>query len=68
MDPKCYNMYPCKGGSETLEVDKWRRGDMMVEHREMQLEVKDCQRLRGQKETKKDSSTVLRGSLVLLTC
>ena len=36
-------MYPCKRGSETLEVDKWRRGDVMVEQREMQLEVKESQ-------------------------
>ena len=43
MDPKYYNMYPCKRGSETLEVDKWRRGDVMVEQREMQLEVKESQ-------------------------
>ena len=43
MDPKYYNMYPCKRGSETLEVDKWRRGDVMVEQRQMQLEVKESQ-------------------------
>ena len=36
-------MYPYKTGSETLEVDKWRRGDVMVEQREMQLEVKESQ-------------------------
>ena len=43
MDPKCYNMYPCKRGSGTLEADKWKRGDVMVEQREMQLEVKESQ-------------------------
>ena len=36
-------MYPCKRGSETLEVDKWRRGDVMVEQREMQPGVKESQ-------------------------
>lgn len=38
MDPKCYNTYPCKRGSETLEIDRWRRGDVMGEQRECSWE------------------------------
>ena len=38
-------MYPCKRDSETLEIDKWRRGDMMVEQREMQPGAKESQSL-----------------------
>ena len=43
MDPKYRHMYPCKRDSETLEIDKWRRGDMMVEQREMQPGAKESQ-------------------------
>ena len=43
VDPKCRHMYPCKTDSETLEVDRWKRGDMMVEQREMQPGAKESQ-------------------------
>lgn len=43
----------------------WRQRGDRAETGVMQLEVKDCQRLRGQKETKKDSTQSLRESVAL---